>query len=128
PQDDGGRLAEPPVWRPGATGTMPVATAAAEPLEDPPGVCAGLCGFRVLPGARTANSVVTVLPMITAPAARSIATTLASRDGVRPAQSTDPFSVGISAVSMMSLMPTGTPCRRPTGWRESQSSAATTAW
>src|SRR5256885_3910216 len=52
---------------------MPVATAAAEPLEDPPGVCAGLCGFRVLPGARTANSVVTVLPMITAPAARSIA-------------------------------------------------------
>ena len=107
---------------------MPVATAAAEPLEDPPGVCAGLCGFRVLPGARTANSVVTVLPMITAPAARSIATTLASRDGVRPAQSTDPFSVGISAVSMMSLMPTGTPCRGPTGCPESRSSSAARAW
>ena len=26
------------------------ATAAAEPLEEPPGVCAGLCGFRVGPG------------------------------------------------------------------------------
>src|SRR2546425_11441074 len=107
---------------------MPVATAAAEPLEDPPGVCAGLCGFRVLPGARTANSVVTVLPMITAPAARSIATTLASRDGVRPAQSTDPFSVGISAVSMMSLMPTGTPWRGPAGCPEGRSHSAAAAW
>src|SRR5207244_3670195 len=107
---------------------MPVATAAAEPLEDPPGVCAGLCGFRVLPGARTANSVVTVSPTITAPAARSIATTLASRDGVRPAQSTDPFSVGMSSVSMMSLRPTGTPCRGPTGCPESRSSSAARAW
>src|SRR5256886_16145907 len=108
-------MAEPPVWLPSATGTMPVATAAAEPLEDPPGVCAGLCGFRVLPGARTANSVVTVLPMITAPAARSIATTLASRDGVRPAQSTDPFSVGISAAARQSLTATPPPGRGPTG-------------
>src|SRR2546422_6225270 len=32
-------------------------------LDDPPGVCAGLCGFRVFPGVRVANSVVTVLPM-----------------------------------------------------------------
>src|SRR2546422_9327613 len=103
---------------------MPVATAAAEPLEDPPGVCAELCGFRVLPGARTANSVVTVLPMITAPAARSIATTLASRDGVRPAQSTDPFSVGISAVPLMPLIPTGPPCRGAPGRPESRTAAA----
>ena len=42
----------------------PRPTAAAEPLEDPPGVCAGSCGLRVLPGVRVANSVVTVLPMI----------------------------------------------------------------
>ncbi len=30
---------------------MCAATAAAEPLEDPPGVCSGLTGLRVLPGA-----------------------------------------------------------------------------
>ena len=53
--------------------------------------------------------------MITAPAARSIATTVASREGVRPACSTEPFSVGMSAVSMMSLTPTGTPCSGPIG-------------
>ncbi len=108
-------MVEPVVWLPRASGTMPAATAAAEPLEEPPGVWAGLCGLRVLPGWRVANSVVTVLPMMTAPAPRSIATTLASRDGVRPAWSAEPFSVGMSAVSMMSLMPTGTPCKRPEG-------------
>ena len=53
--------------------------------------------------------------MITAPAARSIATTAASRSGVRPACSTVPSSVGMSVVSMMSLMPTGTPCSGPQG-------------
>src|SRR5438132_329207 len=47
---------------------MPAATAAAEPLEDPPGVWPELCGLRVLPGVRVANSVVTVLPRMTAPA------------------------------------------------------------
>ena len=94
---------------------MPAATAAADPLEEPPGVCSGLWGLRVLPGEKYANSVVTVLPMITAPGARSIATTAASREGVRPAWSTEPFSVGMSAVSMMSLMPTGTPCSGPIG-------------
>ena len=85
------------------------ATAAAEPLEDPPGVCPGLWGLRVLPGVRPASSAVTVLPMMTAPAARSMATALASRAGARPACSTVPFSVGMSAVSKMSLTPTGTP-------------------
>ncbi len=88
---------------------MPAATAAADPLEEPPGVCSGFSGLRVLPGARKANSVVTVLPRMIAPAARSIVTTVASRDGVRPPYSTEPFSVGMSAVSKMSLMPTGTP-------------------
>src|SRR4030095_9534190 len=53
--------------------------------------------------------------MITAPAARSIDTTVASRAGVRPAWSTDPFSVGMSAVSMMSFTPTGTPWSGPSG-------------
>src|SRR5256885_16731543 len=80
-------MVEPPVWLPRASGTMPAATAAAEPLEEPPGVCAGSYGFRVLLGAAPANSVVTVLPMMTAPAPRSMVTTGASREGVRPARS-----------------------------------------
>src|SRR5258707_12165053 len=56
-------MMDPPVWLPRASGTMPAATAAAEPLEEPPGVWPGWCGLRVLPGVRVANSVVTVLPM-----------------------------------------------------------------
>ena len=51
--------------------------------------------------------------MMTAPAPRSMDTSGASRDGVRPAWSGEPFSVGMSAVSMMSLSPTGMPCRGP---------------
>ena len=31
-------MVEPPVWLPSASGTIPAATAAAEPLEEPPGV------------------------------------------------------------------------------------------
>ena len=106
---------------------MLAATAAAEPLEEPPGVWPGWCGLRVLPGVRVANSVVTVLPMTIAPAARSRSVTAASRDGVRPACSTDPFSVGMSAVSMMSLRPTGTPCSAPSGRPDRRHSSAARA-
>ena len=67
-------MIEPPVCVPTAAGTMPAATAAAEPDEDPPGVCAGLRGLRVPAGCRNANSVVTVLPATIAPLARIIAT------------------------------------------------------
>src|SRR5438045_2280880 len=49
---------------------MKSATAAAEPLDEPPGECAGLCGLAVGPGWRVANSVVTGLPRRIAPAAR----------------------------------------------------------
>ena len=51
PQNAAGRITDPLVWLPSASGTMPAATAAADPLDEPPGVCAGLCGLRVLPGA-----------------------------------------------------------------------------
>src|SRR6185437_14091630 len=50
PQNDAGRMIEPAVWVPKASGTMKSATDAAEPLDEPPGVCAVLCGLRVLPG------------------------------------------------------------------------------
>ena len=45
-----GRITEPPVCVPIASGTMKSATAAAEPLDDPPGEKPGLCGFVVGPG------------------------------------------------------------------------------
>ena len=84
PQNAAGRIIEPPVCVPIASGTMRSATAAAEPLEDPPGVCAGLCGLRVAGGCRLANSAVAVLPRMMQPARRSSATTAASARGRLP--------------------------------------------
>src|SRR5262245_20832434 len=52
---------------------------------------------------------------MTAPAARNLETTVASLRGRRPASSGEPHSVGQSAVSMMSLTATGTPCSGPIG-------------
>ena len=50
PQKAAGRITEPLVWVPTAPGRNPMATAAAEPLDDPPGVWAGFQGLRVFPG------------------------------------------------------------------------------
>src|SRR5713226_406675 len=74
PQNDAGRMMEPPVCDPIAPRHMPVATAAAEPLEDPPGVCSRFHGLRVGGGSKHANCVVTVLPRMIAPAERNRAT------------------------------------------------------
>src|SRR3954462_15961418 len=71
----------PAVWVPKPAWKYPAAAPAAEPEELPPGVCRGLAGFAVGPGWRVANSVVTVLPRITAPARRASATQAASRRG-----------------------------------------------
>ncbi len=98
-----------------ASGTWKSATAAAEPDDDPPGVRSGSTGLRVFPGPKKANSVVTVLPRMMAPAAFSSATMKASALGWRPAKIADPNSVGKSLVSMMSLMPTGMPLSGGTG-------------
>ena len=88
---------------------MPAATDAAEPLDEPPGVRAVSQGLRVPRGSDAANSVVTVLPMMTAPASRSARTQAASFSERQPANSAEPISVGMSTVSIMSLMPTGIP-------------------
>ena len=87
----------------------PTATAAAEPLLEPPGVRVRSHGLRVARGCIQANSVVTVLPTITAPASRKAATLAPSRSLRKPANSGEPFSVGMSMVSMMSLIPIGMP-------------------
>lgn len=47
PQTAAGRTTEPAVCVPRAIGTIPSATAAAEPLEEPPGVWRGSWGLRV---------------------------------------------------------------------------------
>src|ERR1700681_4546956 len=95
---------------------MPAATDAAEPLEEPPGVCAVFHGLRVPRGSDAANSVVTVLPMMTAPASRNARTQAASFSERQPAKSDDPISVGMSTVSMISLMPTGMPSMADNGF------------
>ena len=60
-------MIEPKVWLPRLNGTIPLATTAADPLDEPPGVCKGFQGFTVGPGLRQANSVVTVLPKMMPP-------------------------------------------------------------
>ena len=88
---------------------MPLPVAAAEPEDEPPGVRRVSHGLRVGPGGAVANSVVTVLPRMTAPASRSAVTEAASRCVRQPLKKAEPFSVGKSRVSMMSLTPTGMP-------------------
>src|SRR5262245_49911241 len=90
PQYAAGRSTEPTVWLPMASGTMPAATAAAEPLELPPGVCSRFQGLRVGAGSMYANCVVCVLPRIAAPAALRRATAALSADGVRCANAAAP--------------------------------------
>lgn len=89
PQHAAGIRTEPPVSVPSATGTMPAATAAAEPLLDPPDMCPNACGLRVGPvAARSpvgpfANSCVVVFPITIAPARLSRSTQSASRVAIR---------------------------------------------
>lgn len=84
PQKAAGRMTEPPVWVPLASGAMKAATAAAEPLEETPGDRSVPCGLRTPTGTGLANSVVVVLPSMTAPALRSAATQFESAAGRCP--------------------------------------------
>src|SRR3984957_3373802 len=90
PQNAAGRMMLPAVWVPNANGNIPSATPAAEPEDDPPGVCAGLAGLAVGPGLRVANSVVTVLPITTPPTARVQADGAESARGRQPSQIGEP--------------------------------------
>ena len=77
PQHAAGMRIEPPPSLPWATGTMPAATAAADPPEEPPGVRVRSHGFRVGPVwrgsvvGRIPNSGMFVMPTTTKPASRS---------------------------------------------------------
>src|SRR5262249_30141908 len=115
PQNDAGRNVEPCVCEPSPTGTMPPPTAAAVPLDEPPGVRVRSCGLVVGPELPMANSVVTVLPMITAPALRSACTHAASCPDCQLAKIGLFICVGMSAVAMMSLIATGQPSTHDSG-------------
>src|SRR6516164_1760954 len=75
PQKAAGMRIEQPKSVPCASGTMPVATATADPPEEPAGLSDGFQGLRVAPNtsftvlAPVANSGVLVLAVTTAPAA-----------------------------------------------------------
>ena len=88
----------PRVCEPNATAQCRAATATAEPLLDPPGVCAAFQGLIVGEGSLHANSVVTVLPRIMAPAALSRTTVVASSSGTWLAYTLEHAVVGMPAV------------------------------
>src|SRR6476646_893686 len=113
-------MVDPTTWVPSAAGTIPAPTAAAEPLLEPPGVRVKSHGFRVPRACAAANSVVTALPIITAPASRSAATAAASRAPRQPAKSGEPCSVGMSAVFFKYLAATGMPSIIDHGLLEAQ--------
>ena len=70
PQKLAGRMVEPRAWVPSATGSIRDATAAAVPLDDPPGVRRVSNGLRVRAGSPPPKHTVTVLPTRTAPPSR----------------------------------------------------------
>ncbi len=91
-----GLRTDAPRSEPSATGTIPEATAAAAPPDDPPGVRDRSQGLRVAPKTSlnvcdpAPNSGVLVLPITIAPAARSRSTTSESDEGTCEANSGDP--------------------------------------
>ena len=96
PQNDAGMRIEQPKSVPCARGTIPVATATADPPEEPSGLSAGFQGFRVTPNtslkvlAPAANSGVLVLPSTMAPAAFRRRTASASSVGTLSLNSGEP--------------------------------------
>src|SRR5205807_7364722 len=79
PQNAAGRMTDPFVCEPIAACTTRAETAAADPIEEPPGVRDWSHGFRVGPGVRYASSAVTVLPSTMAPALSAARTAAALR-------------------------------------------------
>ena len=120
PQNAAGMRIEPPPSLAVPRGTTPAATAAAEPLDDPPGVRSRCHGLRLTPHAlvraklRMPNSGAAVLPTGTQPAARSRATSTSSAAaGSPPLNQSEPCEVGMPAQSWRSFTPSGTPASGP---------------
>ncbi len=121
PQNAAGTRIEQPKSVPWAIGSMPAATAAAEPPDEPAGLRAGFHGLRVGPNsallvlAPQANSGVLVLARTIAPAALRRRTASASSVGTKSLYSGEPKVVRMPAVGVTSLTPIGRPCIGPSG-------------
>jgi hypothetical protein len=119
PQCAAGTRTDPPVSVPRASGTTPVATATAEPPEDPPAERLGSCGLRTGPKTGlllvipSASSCRLVLPTTAAPAARRHPTACWSRPGRDARSAGVPPLVGRSEVSRLSFTARGTPASGP---------------
>ena len=104
PQNAAGMRIEQPKSVPCASGSMPVATATAEPPDEPAGLSSGFQGLRVAPNssltvlAPVANSGVLVLASTMAPAALRRRTTSASSVGTWSLKSGEPNVVRMPAV------------------------------
>ena len=120
PQQADGIRSDPPPSDPVASGTMPAAMAAADPPDEPPGVCSRFHGLRVGPNSGLSvsafqpSSGVFVLPITTHPAATSRDTRIESSvAGARPASAAEPWVVTYPAASSRSFTPSGMPARGP---------------
>src|SRR4051812_39170028 len=114
-----GQVTDPSVSVPIAKRTIPAATAAPLPLDDPHGLRSSAQGFRVCPPTALhpeiellermfAHSLRLVLPRMIAPAARSRATSGASRLVTLLASARLPAGVGSGpALSILSLISPG---------------------
>ena len=109
----------PPVSEPSAPYARPAATETPDPDDETPVQRSAAQGFT---GGATsgwwfenAPSVSLTLPRMTAPAALSRVTTVASSGGSQSASTRVPHVVTISAVQSRSLSAIGTPCRGPRG-------------
>jgi len=105
PQSEAGPRIEPPVSEPSAPKTMPAASAAPEPLEDPPGMRSRSHGFfaagKRWPGnwMPKANSCVINLPSITVPARCRRTPHVDSSSGIQSLSSAEPPVVRIPRVA-----------------------------
>ena len=116
PQHAAGMRIEPMPSLPCATATMPEATAAAEPPDDPPGVRLRFHGLRVTPNLesvapKTHSSGTRVKPTTTAPAARSLRTTSWSTGCGVGSLAVDPQRIGSPSTGTLSLTAIGNPAR-----------------
>ena len=129
PQYAAGRLTEPAVCVPSASGTMPAATTAAGPALDPPGVWDRSCGLRVGGGpSKYANSVVCALPTNDGAGGAQLRDDLRVDAGCRRLLAGAlPARVGKPATSITSLMATGMPCSGPRTLPAARSSLSTSA-
>jgi hypothetical protein len=124
-----GSRIEPARSEPKSSWVSPAASAAADPPEDPAGDRARSHGLFVAPNSslsvcpKSASIGATlVTPTTIAPAARSRATTVASRSATNPG--TAPHVTGSPATWSASLTVTGTPCSGPSGSAAASAAAA----